>query len=81
MFEGSTNVDQFRDQYREAEEEIPDHMPHARGRSVQIFTFIDASHASNCLTRRSHSGVYSSYGRVKDKTWWNLVCSPVSLLL
>ena len=31
MFEGSTNVDQFRDQYREAEEEIPDHMPHTHG--------------------------------------------------
>ena len=56
MFAGASNVDQFKDQYRDAEEEIPDHMPHSRGRPVQIFTFVDASHASNRLTRRSHTG-------------------------
>ena len=56
MFAGASNIDQFKDQYRDAEEEIPDHMPHSRGRPVQIFTFVDASHASNRLTRRSHTG-------------------------
>ena len=31
-------------------------MPHSRGRPVQTFTFVDASHASNRLTRKSHTG-------------------------
>ena len=56
MFAGATTQEQFKEQYREAEEELLDHMPVPRGRQVEIFTFVDASHASNRVTRRSHTG-------------------------
>ena len=56
MFAGAATKEQFKEQYRDANEELPDHMPIPRGRQVEIFTFVDASHASNRVTRRSHTG-------------------------
>jgi hypothetical protein len=47
MFAGAATKEQFKEQYRDANEELPDHMPVLRGRQVEIFTFVDASHASN----------------------------------
>ena len=48
----------FKEQYRDAEEQLPpEHMtPKPRGRSVTTTTFVDASHAANKVTRRSHTG-------------------------
>ena len=48
----------FREAYRDAEEEIPpEHMlPEPRGRPVSTTAFVDASHAANKVTRRSHTG-------------------------
>ena len=46
----------FRDHYRDAKEESPERMPQPRGRSVKITAFVDASHASDKITRRSHTG-------------------------
>jgi hypothetical protein len=43
--------------YRGAEEAIPPNMPEPRGRAVQINCFVDADHAGNRVTRRSHTGV------------------------
>ena len=37
-------------------EELPNNMPRQRGQSVKITAFVDASHAANKVTRRSHTG-------------------------
>ena len=55
MFTG-TPVDAFREQYRDAKEELPPRMPEPRGRMVTTTAFVDASHASDKATRRSHTG-------------------------
>jgi hypothetical protein len=39
------------------EEELPLDMPTPRGRPVTITMFVDANHAGNVVTRRSHSGI------------------------
>ena len=48
----------FRETYRDAQEELPpDHMmPEPRGRPISTTAFVDASHAANKVTRRSHTG-------------------------
>ena len=51
-----TNKEDFKEQYRDAEEELPHRMPRPRGRPVSTTAFVDASHASNKKTRRSHTG-------------------------
>ena len=38
-------------------EELPADMPAPRGRPVTITMFVDANHAGNVVTRRSHSGI------------------------
>ena len=43
--------------YGEVEEEMPPKMPEPLGRSVSIHAFVDANHAGNVVTRRSHSGI------------------------
>jgi hypothetical protein len=43
--------------YRDAREDHPNNAPLPRGMPVQINTFIDAGHARNKITRRSHTGV------------------------
>ena len=52
------NASNFKEQYRDAEEQLPlEHtMPKPRGRSVTTTAFVDASHAANKVTRRSHTG-------------------------
>jgi Reverse transcriptase (RNA-dependent DNA polymerase) len=51
-----TNKDDFSEIYRDAEEPLPHRMPVPRGRSVSMTAFVDASHAANTKTRRSHTG-------------------------
>ena len=51
-----TTREDFLEQYRDAEEQMPHRMPTARGRGVSITAFVDASHASNKKTRKSHTG-------------------------
>ena len=55
MFSGDKSED-FLEQYRDAEEEMPPRMPKSRGRGLVIMAFVDASHAANKVTRRSHTG-------------------------
>jgi hypothetical protein len=43
--------------YSELSEELPPKMPEPRGRPVNIYTFVDANHAGNVVTRRSHTGI------------------------
>ena len=54
-FDGSRK-DEFRDIYRDAEEQLPDRMPEPLGRAVSTTAFVDASHAQDKKTRRSHTG-------------------------
>ena len=50
------NVD-WEEFYPDAEEPNPHKMPEPRGHEVLINTFVDADHAGNMLTRRSHAGI------------------------
>jgi hypothetical protein len=43
--------------YGTEKEELPPKMPKARGNSVRISCFVDADHAGNVVTRRSHTGI------------------------
>ena len=51
-----TDKEEFKEQYRDIEEEIPHRIPIARGRSITITAFVDASHAAKKKTRRWHTG-------------------------
>jgi hypothetical protein len=51
-----TKREDFVEIYRDADEPLPHRMPVPRGRSVATTAFVDASHAANKLTRRSHTG-------------------------
>ena len=43
--------------YEDATDEEPHNMPTPRGKEVDINCFVDADHAGNTVTRRSHTGV------------------------
>lgn len=43
--------------YGEMEEEDPHGMPTPLGEAVKITTYLDANHANNVVTRRSHTGI------------------------
>lgn len=43
--------------YSDAKEVMPPGMPEPRGNSVSMTCFVDANHAGNQVTRRSHSGI------------------------
>ena len=45
------------DFYRDAKEDIPFDMPQPLGMEVSIHCFVDASHASDVVTRRSQTGI------------------------
>ena len=45
------------DFYGDVSEELPPNMPEPKGKSVSISCFVDANHAGNVITRRSHTGI------------------------
>jgi len=47
----------WQDFYRDAKEAIPPNMPEPRGRAAEIHCFVDADHAGDTVTRRSHTGI------------------------
>ena len=51
-----TNYD-WKDFYMDAHESIPPNAPEPRGKPVQLNVFVDANHARNRITRRSHTGI------------------------
>jgi hypothetical protein len=51
-----TKREDFTEQYRGAEEQMPHNIPRPRGRPVTTTEFVDALHAANKMTRRSHTG-------------------------
>ena len=50
------NVDGFKEMYRDAIEQVPADAPKPRGFPVDITAYVDASHAANKVTRKSHTG-------------------------
>ena len=48
----------WKELYGNVEEELPPNMPRPRGHMVTISAFVDANHAGNVVTRRSHSGIF-----------------------
>ena len=46
----------WKDFYRDAKEAVPQNAPKPRGKAVQMYCFVDADHAGNSVTRRSHTG-------------------------
>ena len=44
--------------YGDVTEELPPNMPEPRGHPVTISAFVDANHAGNVVTRRSHTGIF-----------------------
>ncbi len=47
----------WKDFYPDAKEQIPPNAPKPRGNSILISCFVDADHAGNQVTRRSHTGI------------------------
>ena len=43
--------------YDDLEEKLPPRMPEPLGNPVNIHVFVDANHAGNVVTRRSHTGI------------------------
>ena len=66
----STKRDAFKEIYRDAEESRPHRMPVPRGRAVTTMAFVDASHAANKVTRRSHTGFIIFVNRAPI-TWFS----------
>ena len=54
--------------YKDAVDELPPGMPEPRGKAVSMNAFYDASHASNVVTRRSHSGIMIKV--MNAPIWW-----------
>jgi hypothetical protein len=53
-FNNGTDWKEF---YREVQEELPPKMPKPWGQRVTISAFVDANHAGNKVTRRLHTGI------------------------
>jgi hypothetical protein len=51
-----TRKEDFTERYRDADEAMPHRMPVPRGRCLIMTAFVDASHAVNKKTHRSHTG-------------------------
>jgi len=49
--------EEWKDFYHDAHEEMPMRMPESLGNPVQLLAYVDANHAGNMKTRRSHSGI------------------------
>jgi hypothetical protein len=62
--------------YRDAKEAIPPNAPPPRGHPVQINAFVDADHAGNKVTRRSHTGILIYLNRAPI-TWYSKAQSTV----
>jgi hypothetical protein len=43
--------------YGDVEEEMPPQMPEPLGSSINMTAFVDANHAGNVVTHRSHTGI------------------------
>ena len=56
--------------YPDAEDPLPPDMPKPLGKAVNINVFVDADHAGNQVTRRSHTGIIM-YCNLAPVTWYS----------
>jgi hypothetical protein len=63
--EGMPDIDElafiqldWKDLYGDVKEEMSPKMPKPRSKSVKVSCFVDADHAGNLVTRRSHTGIF-----------------------
>ena len=61
---------EFLEQYRDAEEEIPEDAPEPRGNPMELTSYVDASHAANKVNRRSHTG-YLIFAQRAPIVWYS----------
>lgn len=59
----------WEDFYREAKEDVPTNMPDPLGKAVSTHCFVDASHASDKVTRKSQTGILIFINRAP--TMWH----------
>ena len=60
----------MREIYYDAKDELPPNMPKPLGRPVNINAFVDADHAGNLATRRSHTGILI-FVNMAPITWYS----------
>jgi hypothetical protein len=60
----------WKDFYGDMVEELPPGMPEPRGKAVDITCFVDADHAGNTVTRRSHTGILI-FVQNAPIIWWS----------
>ena len=53
----SAKISDWQEIYGPLAEELPPNMPQPKGNPVEITCFVDANHAGNVITRRSHTGI------------------------
>lgn len=51
------DIREWKEFYGDVVEELPPRIPQPRGNAVDITCFVDANHAGNVVTRRSHTGI------------------------
>ena len=77
----------WKDFYEVEDEPLPDDMPPPLGAFVKMLCFVDASHASNRVTMRSHTGIFIKLNNApiswysKKKIRWRVLRSGLNLLL
>jgi hypothetical protein len=53
----NVSPEQWRDFYGDITEELPPRIPEPLGKAMDVTCFVDADHAGNIVTRRSHTGI------------------------
>jgi hypothetical protein len=53
----SVSQEEWKEFYGDLQEELPPRMPDPLGKPMDITCFVDADHAGNIVTRRSHTGI------------------------
>ena len=66
-----TKKEDFAEIYQDAEEPMPHRMPQSRGRSVTTTAYVDASHAANKVTRRSHTAGFVIFMNRAPIVWYS----------
>ncbi len=66
----SHKANEMKSFYPDAEEALPTNAPEPRGEPVQINCFVDADHAGNPVTRRSHTGILI-FLNMAPISWWS----------
>jgi len=72
-----TNKDDFKEYYRNTKEIMPHRMPDSRGHKIVTTAYVDASFASDKITRRSHTGFIIFVNRAPVK-WYSNVSLKIS---